>query len=255
MRNDYEGKPVVFIAVNSGNSKSAVEGYAKGTGFEWPILVDESRATERAYGIAISLSNIYQWFVVDPGGALHQVGSSADGARLLVDRYLPSAKLFFDGIDVPEKLKPHAQAIEMGTFEPAVAVIAALARRKSSSEAGSAAVEMYKRLSAVAEEGLKRAAEHEEAGRLFAAYTEYDRVARWFRKTDHEKTAAKKLSTLKRDKSVKEELAAQKMLEKARSLLVSKRTSDQKSARAYLQAIAKKYPETEAGKEAARLAR
>ena len=225
----------------------------KSTNFEWPVLVDEFRATERAYGIAISLSNIYQWFVVDPEGNRTRVGASAEAARGLVDRFLPEAKLLFEGIEIPTKLKAHAGAIEMGQYVPGISIVAALAGRGGSSETAKAAVEMFKRLSPMAEAALERAAALEEEGKKFAAYREYDKVARWFKKTDYEKTAAKKISTLKRDKTIKTELTALKALEKAKALLASKRSSDRRNGKATLQAIAQKYPDTEAGREARRL--
>ena len=239
--------------MNSGTSKTSVEGYVKSTNFEWPVLVDESRATEKAYGISISLSNIYQWFVIDPEGNTTRVGASADRARQLVDQYLPQAKLLFEGISIPDKLKAPAGAIELGQYAPGIAMIAALAKRGGTSEVAKAAVEMYSRLSPMAVAGLERAAALEVEEEKFAAYREYDRIARWFKKTDYEKTATKKISTLKRDKTVKTEIAAMRMLDQAKALLGSKRSSDKKKGNAYLQAIAKKYPDTWAGKEAARM--
>ena len=239
--------------MNSGNSKSSVEGYVKSTNFEWPVLVDESRATEKAYGISISLQNIYQWIVVDPEGNSSAVGSSVERVQTLVNQLLPKAKLFFEGIDIPARLKAQAAAIELGQFVPGISAVASLAKRGGSSEIATAAVEMFKRLIPMAEAGLERAVALEAEGKKFAAYKEYERVARWFKKTDYEKTASKKISTLKRDKTVRTEITAMKALDQAKSLLASKRTSDKKKGKAYLQAIAKKYPDTEAGKEAARL--
>ena len=119
--------------MNSGNSKTSVAGYVKSTNFEWPVLVDESRATEKAYGISISLQNIYQWIVVDPEGNSAAVGSAVERVKTLVDQLLPKAKLFFDGIDIPARLKPQAAAIEMGQFVPGIAAVASLAKRGGSS--------------------------------------------------------------------------------------------------------------------------
>ena len=177
-----------------------------------------------------------------------------DRARTLVDQLLPKAKLFFDGIDIPAKLQAQAAAIELGQFAPGIATVATLARRGGSSDLTKAAKAMFERLIPMAEAGLERAVAHEAEGNKFGAYKEYEKVARWFKKTDYEKTASRKISTLKRDKTVKTELTALKALEKAKSLLASKRTSDKKTGKAYLQAIAKKYPDTEAGQEAAQLA-
>src|SRR5439155_15687378 len=40
MAKKYEGQPVMFIGVNSGNPRPVVEQYARGVGCNWPIIVD-----------------------------------------------------------------------------------------------------------------------------------------------------------------------------------------------------------------------
>ena len=72
-----------------------MEGYAKSNGFEWPVLVDESRETERAFGIQISLSNIYQWFVIGPDGQTTRLGGSGERVPAAIDQLLPNAKFLF----------------------------------------------------------------------------------------------------------------------------------------------------------------
>ena len=249
MRKEFADKPVVFIAVNSGTSKSEVEGYAKETKFEWPILVDEANETEKAYGLQISLQNIYQWVIVDPEGKRRNAGSDAKRVEQMVKDLLPQAKMLFDGITVPEKLKPLARDIEMGIYDPAVGEISSLSQ-KGSKDLQEAAKAMFEKLKPMAEGGIERA----KAASGWEAYKEYERVAAWFRKTDYEKTATAAMTELKKDKAIKDELAARQLLDQGRTLLASSKKAEKAQAQGVLQACAKKYPETEAGKEAARLA-
>ena len=245
LRTSFADKPVVFVAVNSGNPRSAVEGYAKSNRFEWPILVDEARETEKQLGFTISLQNIYQWVLIDPEGKRRNAGSDAKRVEQMVKDLLTQAKMVFDGVTIPEKLKPLARDIEMGIYDPAVGEIASLAQKNQE-----AAKAMYEKLKPMAEGGIERA----KAASGWEAYQEYERVAAWFRKTEYEKTATAAMTELRKDKAIKDELAARQMLDQARPLLASGKKAEKAQAQGVLQACAKKYPETQAGKEAARLA-
>jgi len=254
MRKSYADKPVVFVAVNSGNGKGEVEGYAKSTKFEWPILVDASRAVEKAYvGAEISLQNIYQWVVIDPDGKPARVGDEG-GAEARIQQLLPSAKWTFDGIAVPDKLKPMARDLEFGFYDPGIADLASLAA-KGSKELGEAAKAMYAKFTPLAEGGLERGKAAQAEGKPWVAYLEFERVAAWFKKTDYEKQATSALAELKKDKVVKDELAARQLLEQAKGLLGSGKKAEAAQAQGLLQALTKKYPATEAAKEAGKLSR
>ena len=238
--------------MNSGNPKGSVESYAKETKFEWPVLVDEARETEKQAGVGeVSLQNIYQWVVVDPEGKLHKAGSSAEGAEGLVQKFLPSAKMLFDGVEIPERLKPLARDLELGIYEPGVAEIASLSAR--SGPLAEAAKAMYEKLKPTAESGLERGKAAKEGGRLWTAYEEYEAVALAFKRTPYEKTATAALAELKKEKTVKDELAARQLLAQAKALRASGRKNDAAQAQAILQALQKRYPETEAARTAATL--
>lgn len=245
----------MFIAVSSGDAKSEIEGYAKSTSFEWPILVDLGRDTEKGIlGDVISLQNIYQFVVIDPDGKAVRAGPDAARVELLLKEMLPRAKMTFDGVSVPEKLKPLAKDIELGFYEPAVGDLAA-ASAKGSKDVQEAAKAMYEKLKPLAEDGLERAKAAQAEGKPWAAYREYERVAAWFKKTDYEKTATTALAELKKDKAVKDELAARQLLDQARGMLASGKKPEAAQAQGLLQAVIKKFPETEAAKEAGKLAR
>jgi hypothetical protein len=253
LRASFADKPVVFVAVNSGNPKNVVEQYAKSNKFEWPILVDEARETEKQLGFTISLQNIYQSALIDPAGKLHRIGADDKDMADAVNRYLPEAKFFFDGLTIPDKLKPLARDLELGFYDPGVAELAALAGKAGKDQQGAQA--MYEKFKPLAEGALERAKAAEGEGKKYAAYVEYAKVASWFKKTEYEKTATAAMAPLKKEKEVQDELAAKQMLDQAKALLSSSKKAEKESAPALLAVLQKKYPNTEAAKEAAKLAK
>lgn len=188
--------------------------------------------------------------IVDPDGR----ASPAGDPEASIQRLLPSAKWTFDGIAVPDKLKALARDLELGLYEPGIADLAAVAA-KATKELGEAAKAMYAKFTPLAEGGLERGKAAQAEMKPWAAYTEFERVAAWFKKTDFEKQATAALAELKKDKTVKDELAARQLLEQARGLLNSGRKAEAAQAQGLLQALQKKYPATEAAKEAGKQAR
>ena len=213
--------------------------------------MDENHETEKPFGFTISLQNIYQCFIIDPAGKLHRGAPSEDKAIAdEINKYLPEAKMFFDGIKIPDKLKSLARDLELGQYDPGVGDLAALALKAPKDEAIQA---MYEKFKPMAESGLERGKALELEGKKYAAVVEYAKVAAWFKKTDYEKTATAALTTLKKDKDVQDEINAKQMLDQAKALLSSSKKGDKESAPALLAALQKKYPNTEAAKEAAKL--
>ncbi len=243
---------MVFLAVNSGNPRNIVEQYAKSNKFEWPIWVDDQRETEKPLGFTISLQNIYQCYIIEPSGRLRNGPAEDKAIADEVNKLLPQAKMVFDGITVPEKLKAIARDLELGQYDPGLGQLAGLAQ-KGPKDIQETAQAMYDKLKPLAEQGLERAKAAEGEGKKYAAYVEYARVAAWFKGTEYEKTAAAAMAPLKKDKEVQEELAAKAMLDQAKALLASSKKADKESAPALLAALQKKYPNSEAAKEAAKL--
>lgn len=241
LRKEYADKPVVFVAVNSGNPKSEVEAYAKSNKFEWPILVDERNETEKQLGFTISLQNIYQAALLSPEGKVSRVAAEVAAMKTAIERELPGAKWTFDGLQIPPKLKALAAEMELGVYD----AIPQLASSKDE-----AAQAMYAKLTPIAEKGIERAKALEADGRKGAAYFEYMKVATWFKKTEFEKTSTSAMAALKKEKPVQDEIAARQMLEQARALAATGKKGDAATSQAMIAAMKKKYPETEAAKEA-----
>jgi hypothetical protein len=243
----------VFVAVNSGTAKSEVEGYAKETKFEWPILVDQSREFERAYmKTEISLKNIQKAVLVGPDGHARAAIPAPNVLKKAIDELLPMAKMTFDGVAVPTKLKAAADDIELGMFETGIPQV--FVAQKAGKELGEAAKAMVDKLKELADGLTAKAKEHEAAGAKYAAWLDYGRIATWFKGTEFEKPAAAAQAELKKDKGVQDEIAAQQMLAQAKALLSSGKKADKPTASGVLASLQKKYPATEAAKEASRLA-
>jgi hypothetical protein len=219
---------------------------------EWPTFVDEQRETEKTFGFKISLQNIYQWYIIDPEGKLHCAPFEEKALTADIDQYFSTAKMTFDGITIPEKLKSLSRELELGQYESNIADLAGLAS-KGPKDLQPAAQAMYDKLKLLADAGLERAKALEAEGRKYPAYVEYAKVASSFKRTDYEKTATTAMAGLKKDKEVQEEVAAKAMLDQAKALMSSSKKAEKESAPALLAALQKKYPNTEAGKEAAKL--
>jgi len=182
---------------------------------------------------------------------MHSAPMEAKEIADAINGYLPGAKLLFEGMTIPDRLKAIARDIEFGLYDPAIADLAALVQKPAKDQ--DAAQAMYEKVKPLAESGLERARALEAEGKKYPAYVEYSKVASWFKKTDYEKTATAAVSVLKKDKEVQEEVAAKQMLDQAKTLLASSKKADKESAPGILAALQKKYPNTEAAKEAAKL--
>ena len=100
--NKYQGKPIVFIAVNSGTTTSAVASYLREHNITWPTIVDSGRQFEIAAGVGeISLQNIINYRVLNADGTLSQ-GRSLDDAA---NRALATAAWNVDPETIPDALQ------------------------------------------------------------------------------------------------------------------------------------------------------
>ena len=237
LRRKYIGKPVVFIAVNSGNPRAAVEDHARSTKFEWPILVDELRETEGNYGRKISLSCIYWYFVVAPDGAYREFGADQNAAESRIEELLPGARTLLQGIDVPNELRLAANRLEAGQMgEPVRDLFRALG--KNDSAVSEAAHRMYLRILPLGESRLKRSKDLQAAGDAIAAFDGFTRLMRDFPGTPLAEEAQKGVEGLRQEKEVRAELKARRLLDQARSILeMGKRARPQ--ARAILESLSR----------------
>ena len=68
----YKGTPVIFVAVNSGNSPESVADYVKQNKVNLAVIADTDRQLEKLSGFGeISLNNVYQVAIMTPDGQFH----------------------------------------------------------------------------------------------------------------------------------------------------------------------------------------
>jgi thiol-disulfide isomerase/thioredoxin len=239
----YEGKPVVFIAVNSGTSRDEVQNYAQSTGLDWPILVDTSREFEKQSGVdEISLQNIYQCRIITAKGRMVP-GNFAD-MEGSIKTALQGAEWKVDPAEVPDSLKKAWLGVETGNYADVGATI-----RKSLNSLKPDVKSAAEKLNSVAQneiaEQVAVAKAAREEGNKWNAYLAYAGVTERFQgfEIPSEVLSAKKeLST---DAQVKAGLLAIKSLENARKLVDSGKPVTQKRAIPMLEKIIKDLPGTD----------
>jgi thiol-disulfide isomerase/thioredoxin len=245
----YEGKPVLFMAVNSGTSRGEIQQYAQETGITWPIIVDPSREFEQKSGVnEISLQNIYQVRLITADGRSH-AGDFRD-IEGSITRALDGAKWRVDPAEITPALRAAWTAIEFGNFTAAAsAVKRALASSnpalKKAGEKLNGAVqkEMEDELAPI-----KKALENDEK---WDAYKVIASVAQRYRGYSLPESIESDRKRLADDPKVKEELAAKRILDGARKLIAKSNT--RRRGMAQLKKLVQDQPETEAGQRAKEL--
>lgn len=244
----FEGKPVLFIAVNSGTSRGEVEQYASDVGVPWPIIVDASRELEMAAGIGqISLQNIYQLGVISPDGRF----SRGDASKMeeAAARVVAGAKWTVDPTGIPPALQPAWHAIEFGEFATAGPLVKkGLASKKEEIQAGAAKLNdgVQERI----KEQLASAQKIAENGSKWQIYKAYYELGKRFAGFSLPEEVEAKKSELAGDEQVKKELAALKALEGIKRGFGSTSPNARRTAVSRLKKLAQDFPETDAAKEA-----
>lgn len=247
------GEPVLFIAVNSGCPRAEIEAYAKGVQLDWPIVVDPSRAYEKAmdklidFG-EISLENITQMAVIHGTGEVER-GSWKDLAGN-IQLALQGAEWRYDPKDVPPALRPAWLAIEFGNY-PAAAAQLKQHDREGVSKASRAADGL---LHVVEEERDRRVKDFEAMldSSKWQALQLAKAIQDRFKGYDLPESVTRALKTLPKDDEVKAGMAARKQLEGFRRTLGSGQKAKPKVLD-QLRQIAEKFPNSDLATEAERL--
>jgi thiol-disulfide isomerase/thioredoxin len=248
----YKDQPVVFIAINSGNETTAVKGYAKSVGLNWPTIVDTNRTFEKQLGVnEISVRNIYQSKVITPDGSL--VTGRLNDVDASIKPYLDAAKWRVDPAVVPESLKPVWEAVEFGNYKAAVpAVTRALRSRDEATKA--AAEKLDAAIKADMQSRLDAAKQAEAGGDAWTAYKQYNSVVDDFGSTPEGRDARTKARELSRHDDVKRQLKAASIFAQAKKLSESPNRQHHEQAQQIMAQLADQYSDTEAGQAAARMA-
>jgi peroxiredoxin len=244
----YEGKPIVFIAVSSGTSRYEVEQYAREVGLKWPVIVDSTRQLEKLCGInEISLQNVHQLGMILPSGQFkpgdwNDVPGSAEKA-------LADAKWKVDPAGIPSTMKAAWMAIEFGN-PAAAATTVKKGLTSPKPEIKEAAGKLHEAVQTEAQESLTLAEQWLEGKQPWEAYKVYAGVKERFGNYDLPTDVAAKMKELEADSKVKNEVAANKQLEAAAKLMRNASASSQRSAVTRLKKLVLDYSGTEAAVEA-----
>lgn len=243
----YEGKPVVFVAINSGNSRQAVEQYARRESIPWPIVVDTDRSFERLCDVGeISLKNIMQIRYITADGKL-KVGDWSDWPGT-VARALEGAAWRVEPSEVPAELRGAWWNIELSQYAAsAAAVTNAQGSRKR--ELKAAADKLAQVVKKVSGDELDKARQALAADKL-GAYLQFGEVAERFRGYPDADEAASARRELVKDPTLKKELTALKQLDKQRPLLESPKQAVRQRAAAAVEKLIEEHPNGELARQA-----
>ncbi|MGC3968426.1 MAG: TlpA disulfide reductase family protein [Pirellulales bacterium] len=243
----FTGKPIVFIAVNSGTARRDVQLYVDEVHVTWPVIVDEDRSFEKALGVdpMISLQNIYQATALMPDGRWQDTSTDIAGTApgLLTD-----AKWRVEPSEVPDLLKSAWLQVEFGNFNGA-AMLVKRNLQSPKSDVKAAAEKLQAAVTKERDTDLAAAKTADEGGRKWDAYKKYQALVVRFKSYDVPADAHASIRTLAVDPAVRNELAANKLWESA-ARQFSPTAPPSKGATAALQRIVTQHPDTEAARNA-----
>ncbi|WP_425616676.1 TlpA family protein disulfide reductase [Anatilimnocola sp. NA78] len=252
MAKKYEDKPIVFIAVNSGNGRDDVMSYAREVNLTWPIIVDTARQFEQASGVPeVSLNNIYQARVITPDGKMAM--GSAQNPETSVDQVLASAKWNIDPTGVPPVLVPVWRALEFGlsSASTGAALKSALNSKDATVKTGAEKLNTIVQERVAAE--LKAAKEAYGAGEKWKSYKMVDALTVQYVGLDLPEGVTKAKTALAADEEVKKQLQAQKELDLLKKRARTATPAAMRGLMFKLKELAEKHAGTEAGAEATEL--
>ena len=247
----YRGKPVVFIAVNSGNSRGDVERYARDVGLTWPVIVDTNRDFERMCGVGeINMQNIYQPAIITHDG---KVGRGRwDDVPGTADTALSGAQWEVDPTGIPAALEGAWLAIEFGN--PAGAAMAVKKGLASSNvDVKAAATRLNDAVQAKIKVLVDAAKNADQEGDKWAAYKSCKTLLDRYGGYDVPPELRTMQKQLGEDDVVKKQVLARKVLDSAARPLLSPEVSVRRGAITKLKKLAADYPDTDAAAEAHKL--
>ncbi|QDU94855.1 TlpA family protein disulfide reductase [Lignipirellula cremea] len=244
----FVGKPIVFIAVNSGNSRQAVEQYARSVRLPWPIIVDPTRQFEKASNLTeISLQNIHQVKLIMPDGRMRN--GDWNDLKASADSALSGAKWNVDPSEISPGLMPAWQSIEFGDFAGGSSLVARnLKSRDEAAQASAAKLQAY-----VDSRMQQMLAAGNGASDNWSKYKTYLQISEQFDGYDLPEEVTSGLAQLADDPAVKDQLAAYKQLLPIKKSLQSSNRSVLFGAVKRLKTLVESSPGTDAALEAQNL--
>lgn len=252
LADQFEEQPIVFIAVNSGNPREAVEAYAKDAKVPWPIIVDPQRELEAACfeGKEINLQNITQVQLVMPDGKFkHGAWNDIHGSATEAAK---DAKWSGDPSQVPGTLLPSWRGLQFGLYQKsAPPIVAALTSTDAAEKAMAEQLNAYVQGKIAAQ--MQAAKEAHRAGEKWKSYKMVTAIPTNFAGYAIPEGVAKAKLALATDEQVRGEVTARSELE---ALKKRARTATPAAAAGLikkLKELTEKYPTTEAAEEGKKL--
>ena len=243
-----EGQPIIYIGVNSADSRQAVQQYAQQVNLEWPIMLDPSRSFEKQCEVGtIGADNPIQLCVIAQDSKL-QKGDWSQWA-LTITKALKDAKWNVDPKEVPEALNPAWYAVEFGNDAQAATVIKkSLTSNKADIKQGAEKLKaaVQTKIDALAADAKKAL----DAGKKYDAYAIYVDLADQFKGYDLPPEATSAHKELAKDAEVKAALLAKKSLDNAKRLLAGGKAPARKQAATMLKKVADDMAANSLGEEA-----
>lgn len=236
----YEGEPIVFIAVNSGNDKVSVSKYLKKNKIGWPTIVDYDRAFEKMADVGeVSLRNIWQFATVNAEGEIRR---SANDPEKAAQRVLKDAKWNVDLKLIPPALQAEWKAVEFGDYSKAARGLKR-ASNSSKPELKAGADVLMDYVSEKMNGLVTEADEARESDEVWIAYKKYSQAKEVFAGYDLPEEALEHWKELKSNKKVKSEISAEKQLASAGRIAAK---SGVRRVIGKLKKLIEQHPDTEA---------
>lgn len=247
---EYTQRPVLFIAVNSGNPPRVVNEYARQQRITWPVIADVDRSFETAMGVPeVSLSNVIQVRYVTADGLAHAgkwsdlAGTAEAALEGAAWRVAPPA---------PRKLQRAWRAVELGRYAEASRDVLRYA-----DESGGGEQEFAAALLAAVNEAIN--ADYKEAGsaysdeRYWDAYKQLDGLTERYEGYELPPGVEPAIKKLRKRDDVAAQIKAKSSLEKA--IRTASKGSDGAIRRGIgmLERLVSASPETEAAGEAEKI--
>ncbi|TWT99564.1 thiol-disulfide oxidoreductase [Botrimarina colliarenosi] len=250
----YEGKPVLFIGVNSGSDPRVLKRYLAQNRVGWPIIHDYDRSLETAMGVPkLSLQGeVFAVRYVAGDGSMGN-GQGADFAGT-AESALRGAEWRVDPKTVPPKLLSAWRAIELGDFAAAARPVYQAADSKDD-DLKAGGDRLLEAVQAEVTEAAESAQESLSEGDEWAAYKGLEGIGHQFAgyEFDLVERAKTKAKELAKSDAVKDQLAASRLLDKAMATASRGGSGAMNRAKGLLKRVVEDYPSTESAGKAQEL--
>lgn len=245
----FEGRPVIFIGVNSGSPRPKVEAYIRQVGGKWPVIVDQSRDFESACGLfqAIDTRNVSQFRYITADGEMHI--PVKDEIKEIADLAEEGAAWKIDPTNIPDPLKQTWFSVEIGNYKG----LAANLKKSASSpkaETKEAATKLMEIVQQEIDAQMAKIKESQEASNTFKTHELLSELLDRFNGFELPKETATMKKDLAKDAKVKAGMLALKSLEAERKKLVVGNPAAKAKSIAALEKIVSEFPETSLARHA-----